>query len=130
MNLIHAIRVTGTFAQVRTRTVMAQTPPYPPLTDATADEPVTRFTDVAGTLAGYRTPDYEQGISVAGYHLHFIDDQHAHGGHSLDFELAYGEIAVSSSADLHLSLPRSEAFLAANLSPTDIAAQIRQSEGG
>lgn len=31
------------------------------------------FTDVTGTLAGFRMPSYQQGISVAGYHSHFID---------------------------------------------------------
>ncbi|GAA4556374.1 acetolactate decarboxylase [Planotetraspora kaengkrachanensis] len=129
-NLIHAIRISGVFAKVRTRTVMAQKPPYPPLTEATAHEPVTESTGLTGTLAGFRTPDYEQGISVAGHHLHFIDDEHAHGGHLLDCELAHGTIEVSSSADLHLSLPTTDAFLAANLSPTDVAAQIRRSEGG
>ena len=30
-NLIYAIRIGGTFREVRTRTVMAQRPPYPPL---------------------------------------------------------------------------------------------------
>ena len=34
------------------------------------------FTDTAGVLVGFRTPDYEQGISVAGYHLHFLNDGH------------------------------------------------------
>jgi Alpha-acetolactate decarboxylase len=76
-NLIQAIRIDGIFSYVKTRTVAAQTPPYPPLTQATATEPITEFRDVAGTLAGYRTPDYEQGISVAGYHLHFINDPKA-----------------------------------------------------
>ncbi|GII54118.1 alpha-acetolactate decarboxylase [Planotetraspora thailandica] len=129
-NLIHAVRISGVFSRVRTRTVMAQTPPYPPLTEATAGEPVTEFTGVTGTLAGYRTPDYEQSISVAGYHLHFIDDEHTRGGHLLDCELTHGEVSVGSSADLHLSLPTTQAFLNANLSPSDVAEQIRRSEGG
>jgi acetolactate decarboxylase len=129
-NLVHAVRVSGTFTYVRTRTVMARTPPYPPLTEATADEPVALFDDVTGTLAGFRTPDYEQGISVAGYHLHFLDQNHEHGGHALDYTMAHGKIAISSASELHLSLPRTEPFLTADLSPADTAAQIRQAEGG
>lgn len=66
-NLTYALRVTGAFTRVRTRTVMAQRPPYPPLTEATAHEPITDLEHVTGTLAGFRTPAYEQGISVAGY---------------------------------------------------------------
>lgn len=129
-NLIQAIRIEGTFAAVKTRTVEAQTPPYPPMTQATANEPITEFHDVAGTLAGYRTPDYEQGISVAGYHLHFINQPKTHGGHSLDFEVDHGQIAISTSSELHLSLPRTRAFLDANMSMANIAEQIHQTEAG
>lgn len=127
-NLIHAIRITGSFAHVRTRTVVAQAVPYPPLTKATAEEPITDFAHLPGTLAGFRMPDYEQGISVAGYHFHFIDDHRRRGGHALDFELHGGEIAVCSSSELHLSVPRSGAFLAADLSPADIAEQVHRAE--
>ena len=130
VNLIQAIRIEGTFAAVKTRTVEAQTQPYPPLTKATANEPITQSHDVAGTLAGYRTPDYEQGISVAGYHLHFINQARSRGGHALDFELSQGRIAISTSSELHLSLPRTEAFLDANMSLANVAEQIHQTEGG
>jgi hypothetical protein len=58
-NLTYALRVSGSFAHVRTRTVMAQQPPYPPLTEATAHEPVTDLEHVTGTLAGFRTSAYE-----------------------------------------------------------------------
>lgn len=129
-NLIQAIRIEGTFAAVKTRTVEAQAPPYPPLTEATANEPITEFHDVTGVLAGFRTPDYEQGISVAGYHLHFIDQARAMGGHSLDFELDHGQIAISTSSELHLSLPRTQAFLDANMATANIAEQIHQTEDG
>ncbi len=130
VNVIYAIRITGTFSQVRTRTVMEQSKPYPPLTEAAKGQKETTFTDVTGTLAGYRTPDFEQGISVAGYHLHFIDESRRHGGHSLDFRLERGTIELSVRSEIHLSLPRTRQFLDSNLSSGDIAAQIHQTEGG
>ena len=129
-NLIQAIRIAGTFASVKTRTVEAQTQPYPPMTEATAHQPITEFRDVTGTLAGYRTPDYEQGISVAGYHLHFINESRTHGGHVLDFDIRQGTATVAVSSDLHLSLPRTSAFRTANMSMANIAQQIHQTEGG
>ena len=129
-NLIEAIRIDGTFDYVKTRTVEAQHPPYPSLTEATATEPITEFHDVTGTLVGFRTPDYEQGISVAGYHLHFINQARTHGGHSLEFTLEQGKITVSTSSELQLSLPRTEAFLKANMSIGNLAEQIHQTEGG
>ncbi|WP_082974766.1 acetolactate decarboxylase [Mycobacterium sp. E3247] len=128
-NLIYAVRITGHFAELHTRTVMAQKPPYPPLTQATEEQAETVFTDVSGTVVGFRTPDFEQGISVAGYHLHFLNADRTGGGHILDFTLERGEVAISGASQLHLSLPTSGDFLDARLSGADIAEQIDQAEG-
>ncbi|GLX99109.1 acetolactate decarboxylase [Herbidospora sp. NBRC 101105] len=130
VNVIYAIRITGTFGQVHTRTVMEQTPPFPPLTEATKGQGETTFTDVRGTLAGFRTPDFEQGISVAGYHLHFVDESGRRGGHSLGFRLERGTIELSVRSEIHLSLPRTRQFLDSNLTSGDVAARIHQAEGG
>ncbi|SNT64212.1 acetolactate decarboxylase [Asanoa hainanensis] len=129
-NLTAAVRVTGRFASVETRTVMEQKPPYPPLTKATEGQAVTTFRDVDGDLAGFRSPSYELGIAVPGYHLHFLTADRDHGGHALDFALVEGEVRVATETELHLSLPRTAAFANANLSPDDIAGQLRQTEGG
>jgi alpha-acetolactate decarboxylase len=128
-NLIYAIQITGHFRELHTRTVMAQEPPYPPLTQATEEQAEALFTDVTGTLVGFRTPEFEQGISVAGYHLHFLNTDRTGGGHVLDFILDHGRIAVSGAAQLHLSLPTSGAFLDAQLSGDDIAERIGKAEG-
>ncbi|OBJ02125.1 alpha-acetolactate decarboxylase [Mycobacterium sp. 1482292.6] len=128
-NLIYAIRVDGQFRELHTRTVMAQQPPYPPLTQATEEQSETVFTDVSGTVVGFRTPDFEQGISVAGYHLHFLNNERSAGGHILDFTLDRGTVASSGASQLHLSLPRSGAFLDAQLSGADLAERISKAEG-
>lgn len=128
-NLIYAIRVDGQFRELHTRTVMAQQPPYPPLTKATEEQSETVFTDVSGTVVGFRTPDFEQGISVAGYHLHFLNNESSAGGHILDFTLDRGTVAISGASQLHLSLPRSGAFLDAQLSGGDLAERISKAEG-
>jgi acetolactate decarboxylase len=128
-NLIYAIRINGHFSTLHTRTVMAQKPPYPPLTQATEDQAETVFTDVSGTVVGFRTPDFEQGISVAGYHLHFLNDDRTAGGHVLDFSLERGDVAVSGASQLHLSLPTSGAFLGAQLSGADLSERISKAEG-
>jgi acetolactate decarboxylase len=128
-NLMYAIRISGRFSEVVTRTVMAQTLPYPPLIEATKGQAETRFTAAVGTLAGFRLPDYDQGISVAGYHLHFLDDHRGRGGHALDFQISHGDVRICVLSELHLSLPRTPAFLAATLTAADSAEQIRQTEG-
>ena len=128
-NLIYAIQITGRFAELHTRTVMAQEPPYPPLTQATEGQAETRFADMTGALVGFRTPDFEQGISVAGYHLHFLNSDRTAGGHVLNFSLDRGQVAVSGASQLHLSLPTSGAFLGAQLSGPDLAERISKAEG-
>ena len=129
-NLIVAVRISGEFSEVHTRTVTAQHKPYKPFTEATKDQREVRFTDVSGTLAGFRAPAYEQGIAVAGYHLHFIDQDRRHGGHALDYRLSRGSVDIGVRSELHLSLQRTPQFLRADLSPADVDAQIRHTEGG
>jgi acetolactate decarboxylase len=127
-SLIYAVRATGRFAWLRMRTVLRQSRPYPPLLEATAHEPITELTDTEATLVGFRTPDYAQGISVAGYHLHVLDATRTRGGHVLDLVLDHGELAVSTGSELHLHLPATSSVLA----PTDPAtrdADIRRAEG-
>ncbi len=129
-NLMVAVRVTGDFSMVGTRTVTKQQQPYRPFTEATQGQQEVTLADVTGTLAGFRMPAYEQGISVAGYHSHFIDKDRHHGGHALDYRLVRGTVDISVRSELHLSLQRTSKFLRANLDSTDIDRQIRQTEGG
>jgi acetolactate decarboxylase len=128
-NLMVAVRVTGDFSRIRTRTVTEQHPPYRAFTEATQDQQEVTFVDVSGTLAGFRMPDYEQGISVAGYHSHFIDEDRKHGGHTLDYQLVRGTVEIAVRSELHLSLQRTQQFLGAELNQADLDSQIRQTEG-
>lgn len=130
INLMVAVRVVGEFSAMRTRTVTRQPCPYRPFTEATHDQQEVTFTDVTGTLAGFRMPGYQQGISVAGYHSHFIDKDRHHGGHALDYRLVRGTVDISVSSDLHLSLQRTPQFAHADLDGADVDEQIRQTEGG
>ncbi|WP_422743435.1 acetolactate decarboxylase [Mycobacterium sp. WMMD1722] len=129
-NLIYAIRITGQFSTIHTRTVTKQDPPYVGMTEATKNQRETVLKDSEGVMAGFRMPDYEQGITVAGYHLHYLDQDHTHGGHVLDFVMTRGRVEVSMQSDLHLSLPTTPQFLHAHLDRTDVDADINRVEGG
>jgi acetolactate decarboxylase len=100
-----AIRLDGRFEQVRARSVPAQSPPYRPLTEVVADQHVFELEDVAGTMLGFRFPAYVEGIEVGGYHLHFIDDDRARGGHVLGSRSAGLHVRLDPSNDLHVELP-------------------------
>ncbi|MFF3439777.1 acetolactate decarboxylase [Streptosporangium sp. NPDC002721] len=129
-NLFYAVRLDGLFARVTTRTVARQHRPYPPLVEATRDQRLTTFTDVEGTVAGFRTPDYAQGIAVAGYHLHFLDAGRTGGGHVIDVTVRRATLRISTEAELRLSLPRTPQFMNADLTGHDVDAETRRAEGG
>lgn len=128
-NLIYAVRISGHFSRIHTRTVSRQTRPYRGFTEATKNQSETVLEDTSGVMAGFRMPDYEQGISVAGYHLHFLDAAHARGGHALDFQITAARVEISVRSDLHLSLPTTAEFLNAHLDRADLDADIGRTEG-
>ncbi|WP_269545114.1 acetolactate decarboxylase [Corynebacterium freneyi] len=127
-NYMYALRITGEFEWVTTRTVVKQSRPYPKMIDATEADESVDFENVRGVIAGFRTPVYEKGISVPGCHVHFIDDDRTGGGHVLDFKLKSGVIEICPGTDLQLRLPLSEEFSGAELAPEDLDAQIHATE--
>ena len=100
-----AIRLDGRFELVRARSVPRQSPPYRPLTEVVAEQSEFELADVGGTMLGFRFPAYVEGIEVAGYHLHFIDDARERGGHVLDSRAASLRARLDPSHDLHVELP-------------------------
>jgi acetolactate decarboxylase len=129
-NLFYAIRIDGSFQRVLTRAVAKVAQPYPAFIEATKQQVTTTFTGAAGTLIGFRTPNYAQGLGVAGYHLHFLTDDRTGGGHVIDFTLDKATVQISAQADVHLKLPQTRAFMGANLTRHDLNAEIAQTESG
>jgi acetolactate decarboxylase len=100
-----ALRVDGRFELVRARSVPRQEPPYRPLTEVVTDQRVYELTGVDGTLLGFRFPAYAEGIEVSGWHLHFISEDRARGGHVLDSRVETAHIGLDPSGELHVELP-------------------------
>ncbi|MEK6278335.1 MAG: acetolactate decarboxylase [Actinomycetota bacterium] len=104
-DVVHAMRVEGRFGHVRARSVPRQSKPYRPLVEVVADQRVFEFTDVRGTIVGFRFPDYAEGLNVPGYHLHFVTSDRTRGGHVLDCSVGEATIEVDDSVDVHLEVP-------------------------
>jgi acetolactate decarboxylase len=100
-----AVRIDGRFELVRARSVPRQEPPYRPLTEVVAEQHVFELTDVDGTMLGFRFPEYAEGIEVSGWHLHFISEDRARGGHVLDSRSSTLHVQLDLSAELHVELP-------------------------
>lgn len=105
-NIFCAIKITGEFAQMKTRSVPAQKKPYPPLLEAIKNQPEFHMENVSGTIVGFRCPAYVKGINVPGCHLHFITSDHKQGGHVLSFEISKGKCDVDLCNQFFLILPK------------------------
>jgi acetolactate decarboxylase len=104
-NLFYAVKITGKFKSVKTRSVPRQNKPYPPLKVITASQPEFLLSDVEGDIVGFRCPNYVKGINVSGYHLHFISADRTRGGHILGFELEQGKCQIDTINQFFLRLP-------------------------
>jgi len=104
-NLFYAIKITGQFKSMKTRSVPAQHKPYPPLKEITKNQPEFNMKNISGTIVGFRCPPYVKGINVPGYHLHFISSDRTQGGHILNFEVADGKCEIDVLTQFFLTLP-------------------------
>ena len=100
-----AVRMDGRFELVRARSVPRQEPPYRPLTEVVQEQHVFELSRVDGTMLGFRFPDYAEGIEVSGWHLHFISEDRARGGHVLDSRTSAVHCSLDLSTELHVELP-------------------------
>lgn len=109
-NIFHAVKLEGSFSYVKTRSVPGQEKPYPPLVEVTANQPTFEFNDVKGTIVGFCSPEYVEGLNVPGYHLHFITADRKAGGHVLEFIVKDAKLTVDYTSELHIILPNTEEF--------------------
>ncbi len=71
-NIIYAVKITGDFLYVKTRSVPKQSKPYPRLVEVTKNQPTFEMKDVKGIIMGYWLPEYLSGVNMAGFHFHFL----------------------------------------------------------
>jgi len=114
-NFFYAIKVHGRFADLTTRIVPKQYVPYPPLATAISQQTLFSFSNITGTLVGFRSPAFVKGINQVGYHFHFISDDEKAGGHALSFTLSQGIVEIEVLRKNSLLVPDNPAFRAAPL---------------
>jgi acetolactate decarboxylase len=127
LNLFYAVRLEGHFRLMKTRSVPAQSKPYPALAEVAKHQPVFDFEDVQGVIVGYRSPAFVKGIGVPGYHLHFLTSDRQAGGHILAFTVQQATVEIEQTSDFLLRLPKSKAFSGVDLGQ-DRSAELKQVE--
>ncbi|MDM7934908.1 MAG: acetolactate decarboxylase [Methanothrix sp.] len=121
-NIFYAIRIDGKFSHLRTRSVPAQSKPYPNLTVAVMNQSIFELYNQSGTIVGFWVPSYTGELNVPGYHLHFINDERTAGGHLLDFQLMNGSASIDHTYGFMMVLPANEEFQTADLGGMDLEA--------
>jgi len=109
-NIFYALRLEGSFAYVKVRSVPRQEN-YRPLVEVAADQPVFELTEVEGTLAGFFSPAFLESLSVPGLHLHFLSTDRTQGGHLLECRPRRVRAGVQFISTLELGLPMSLDYL-------------------
>jgi acetolactate decarboxylase len=107
--IFYAVKITGTFPYIKSRSVPRQKEPYPPLIEAVKGQTIFEFHDIKGTIVGFRCPDsVKGGINVSGYHFHFLTADNKAGGHLLACQLRAATIAIDFTTKFHLVLPEQD----------------------
>jgi len=117
-NIPYAIKITGDFSYVKTRSVPNQTKPYPLLVEVVKNQPEFEFNETKGTIVGFYLPTYTEKINVPGYHLHFMNEERTGGGHLLEMNIKGGTIEIGYIQNMRIFLPGESDFYSTDLTKT------------
>ncbi|MEX0447021.1 acetolactate decarboxylase [Xenorhabdus sp. SGI246] len=101
-NIFAAIKIEGNFKNIRFRRMNCQEKPS---IKAVTEQFEETLYDICGVMVGFWTPDIFHGVSVAEFHIHFIDEARTNGGHVIDFELHNGLLSYELKQDIKIHLP-------------------------
>lgn len=122
-NIIYAVRLEGDFDRVDARSEHPQPEGHRPFNKTIALVQTTfAFENRQGTLVGFWFPEHMKAINVSGFHFHFLDAEHAVGGHVFDLRLRAGTLQVMPIFDFGMHLLHTPLFEQVDLSREDEAA--------
>lgn len=99
---MYALRVTGEWKKITSRTVSIIPKPYPTIKEINNIQKVRDFSNIRGNIVGFYTPKYLNTVSVDGFHQHFINQTRDCGGHVLNFEGGTMKIEMARVSDINL----------------------------
>lgn len=127
-NLFRSIKIHGTFSKMHVR-MIPKSSPNRKFSEVAINQPEHEKEDISGTIVGIWTPEMFHGVSVAGYHLHFLSDDHSFGGHVMDFVIQEGIIEVGPVDQLDQRFPvQDRKYLFAKFNIDEMKEDITKSE--
>ncbi|MGX7091457.1 acetolactate decarboxylase [Hutsoniella sourekii] len=129
-NVFSVFRIDGFFQYVKTRAVEKQNKPYPRIIEATKVQPEFEAYNLEGTVVGIYTPKLFDGVSIAGYHSHFISADRKFGGHVLDHQVMNARISIQTIDQLVQNFATDhQEFMESSIDYGDLASEMNQAEG-
>jgi acetolactate decarboxylase len=114
-NLFAGIRIDGVFGSLMMRAACPARHGEG-LLEATRHQSEFQADEIEGTVVGFWAPEYSRAVSVPGYHFHFLSADRGLGGHVLDMRSGPLTVQLQTESDVHLAMPETAEFLAADLS--------------
>jgi acetolactate decarboxylase len=96
-NYFYVIRAEGVFKTITVRSSYKQRKPFRPMPIVVGEMKYYQYSEIEGTLVGVYSPAYAEGLSVKGWHLHFLSADKTHGGHVTD--LSGDKLTVSANLE-------------------------------
>jgi acetolactate decarboxylase len=112
---IYAFRLDGKFKNLKLRSVPKQEKPFRPLGEVVKEQSIFEFKELEGTVVAFRGPAFLKGVSVPGYHLHFLSADRQKGGHVLDISVTSATLQWDQCDAFLLKLPSLSEFHRVNL---------------
>jgi len=109
-NYLYAVKISGEFKKVKTRSVPGQQKPFPDLATVIKNQVTFEKEVVSGTVIGFKMPEFVDGLNVKGYHFHFLSTDKKFGGHLLDLILEKGKIEIGIIKEFRCQLPSTENY--------------------
>ncbi len=127
-NLFRSIKIKGHFAKMHVRMIPRSTSDKK-FAEVATHQPEYTVENISGTIVGIWTPEIFHGVSVAGYHLHFISDDLTFGGHVMDYIITEGVVEVGAVDQLDQRFPvQDRQYLFAKFNAKEVRDDINKSE--
>lgn len=127
-NLFRSIKIHGHFAKMHVR-MIPKSSTERKFAEVAIHQPEYWAENVTGTIVGFWTPEIFHGVSLAGYHLHFISDDLTFGGHVMDYIIEEGMVEVGAVDQLDQRFPvQDRKYLFAKFNMDELKEDIEKSE--
>lgn len=129
LNLIYAIKISGSFKHLDLRSEYCTCRPYKRLTEILPSLQTTFERDnINGVMIGVWFPEYLSQLNVPGFHFHFLDDKLTTGGHVFGVDLIDAKVELQILYGLQVELIQNDDFYNAELNRQNKAevAQVEQ----